>query len=231
MSWWVGPCRKSGHRIFSHSIRLQQAASLLPDASLIQRNEMESDQAKKVLTASRLKEVLHYDPKSGIFTRIPRTAQKKPNRVAGHITVSQSGKAYIRITVDGVRHYAHRLAFLYMQGFVPEQVDHDNGDGCDNRWRNLIASNPLKNARNQRQHSTNTSGVTGVSWLSTRKTWVASIYMDGRLVHLGQRKDFEAAVALRKAAENSRGYSPSHGKPRPIFGPGRGAARRAGVTA
>ena len=47
----------------------------------------------------------------------------------------------------------------------------------------------------------NTSGVPGVDWLSSRKRWRASICFKGQRYYLGKYKNFEDAVAARKAAE------------------------------
>ena len=87
--------------------------------------------SEKSLTAERLREVLDYDPDTGVFTRKVRTASSvKVGDVAG----SLNGKGYIRIRVDGRLYFAHRLAWLYVHGEWPvDQVDHINGIKNDNR--------------------------------------------------------------------------------------------------
>ena len=47
----------------------------------------------------------------------------------------------------------------------------------------------------------NTSGVPGVDWLPSRNRWRATICFKGKRYYLGKYKNFEEAVAARKAAE------------------------------
>ena len=47
----------------------------------------------------------------------------------------------------------------------------------------------------------NTSGVTGVSWCSSRKKWVAQIEFKGKHYSLGRYEDKEKAIEIRKEAE------------------------------
>lgn len=77
-----------------------------------------------MLDQNRLKEILHYDPESGVFTWIMPTS----NRVkAGDVCDTVGPIGYIVIGVLGKRRYAHRLAWLYMTGEWPsDQVDHIN---------------------------------------------------------------------------------------------------------
>jgi hypothetical protein len=65
------------------------------------------------LTWGRLRQVLHYDPETGIFTRLIRTCRKiAPGSVAG----GYRADGYLRIAIDGNRYYGHRLAWFWMTG-------------------------------------------------------------------------------------------------------------------
>lgn len=73
---------------------------------------MTSDKQKS-LTSERLREVLAYDPDTGVFTRKVRTAKRvKIGDVAGCL----NGKGYIHISIDGRLHKAHRLACADLAG-------------------------------------------------------------------------------------------------------------------
>ena len=123
----------------------------------------------KTLTQNRLKELLHYDPETGIFTwRVSRRGAKSGS-VAG---VHDNG--YIRIKIDYELYLAHRLTFLYMEGYFPEyHVDHKNRIRDDNRWSNLRHVSRQCNQRNASIAKDNTSGITGVCWHKNNKKWIS----------------------------------------------------------
>ncbi len=168
-----------------------------------------------MITQARLKELLHYDPDTGIFVWLPIGRHKASGMPAGNHQTNADGKTYIRITVDCVKHYAHRLAWLYEEGEFPRyQVDHSDGDGTNNRKLNLSEATPTQNQRNRRKASNNTSGVTGVS--KSRAVWVASISVRSNQIKLGRYSDKFDAICARKSAENQYDFHSNHGSTRPL---------------
>lgn len=134
------------------------------------------------LTQERLKELLHYDPESGIFTRLVRTSNRTQiNEIAG----SNNGNGYLRICVDGTKYYTHRLAWLYMTGEWPtDQGDHKNTIPSDNRWTNLRDATPAINSQNQRKAKSNSStGFLGV--FPCGKRFKTQVGLDERSQHVG----------------------------------------------
>lgn len=155
----------------------------------------------QILTQSRLKELLHYDPETGLFTRFS-------GKVAGAIRPD----GYVRIMLARELYYAHRLAWLYMTGSLPpEQIDHINGNKTDNRLANLRAVTNFENQKNQRKPVSNTSGIIGVVWHKTKNKWNAQIKHKGRSIHLGYFTDIEEAAAARAKASVQYGFHPNHG--------------------
>lgn len=114
--------------------------------------------ASKKITQEQLKKLVHYDPTTGIFTR------RINNRKIG--TTMSIG--YVSFSVNKQLDYAHRLAFLYMTGEIPEVVDHVNKIKDDNRWINLRAANKSTNSANSKLFKTNTSGYKGVRYDGNR---------------------------------------------------------------
>ena len=120
------------------------------------------------LTQERLKELLDYNPDTGVFTRRVSVQGCKAGDIAGCL----NGKGYRRISVDSKVYVASRLAFLYMGGYLPEyDVDHINRIRDDNKWSNLRHVSRQCNMRNGSRRSTNTSGITGVCWCKQYKKW------------------------------------------------------------
>lgn len=148
------------------------------------------------LTAERLREVLSYDPDTGIFTwRIPR---KKC--AVGMVAGSPEIGRYIRIKIDYELHYAHRLAWLYMTGLWPAcQVDHRNLDKSDNRWVNLREATPKQNSENVKPRSK--SGCRGIDFHSRSRLWRVRITHNLVRQTIGYFKTMEEAITAREAAE------------------------------
>lgn len=160
-----------------------------------------------MIVAERLRELLHYDPATGIFTWLVRTS----NRIqVGDIAGSVAGNGYLLIGVDGVRYYAHRLAWLWMTGKWPSpECDHEDTDPLNNRWTNLREATSGQNKRNMNCPSHNTSGYKGVSFNKGAGKWRASI-KNGKHRHLGYFDDPKSAhqayveAAKKIAGEFSR---------------------------
>jgi hypothetical protein len=104
-----------------------------------------AQEGRGMLSQERLKYLLHYDPETGIFThRVTRSGVVAGSRAG---TIGASG--YIGLRIDGERHSAHRLAFLWMTGQFPaNEVDHINRVRHDNRWINLRPATRQENCRN-----------------------------------------------------------------------------------
>lgn len=139
--------------------------------------------SKSTLTAARLRELLHYDPETGVFTWRVRT---NSHVAAGSSAGSLDGCGYMRIGISGTSHQAHRLAWLHVHGRWPDgDIDHIDGNREKNRISNLRDVAHSVNQQNQRRaHSRNKScGLLGVG--AHRLRWRAQIMVDGKRLHLG----------------------------------------------
>lgn len=151
------------------------------------------------LTQARLKELLHYDPETGVFTW-------HNGKTAGGL----SGHGYLKIQVRGRQYYLHRLAFLWVTGVWPAQeVDHINGVRDDNRWVNLREVGQLENQHNRAFAQRNNScGFLGVSWNKKYLAWQSKIMVAGKRVWLGYHPTAEAAHAAYLKAKDE--LHPTH---------------------
>lgn len=153
---------------------------------------------RKKLTPDRLRNLLRYDPITGLFMwLVSRGRKAKAGQQAGII----NDEGYVAIKIDGVTYKGHRLAFFYVNGAWPDpEADHENGIRHDNRWTNLREATHAENMQNIAMPSTNTSGHIGVCWHVLRKKWQVSIRVDGVLHHVGYFMLFDDAVDAYKAA-------------------------------
>lgn len=146
------------------------------------------------ITQSELKEKLDYDPSTGFFTwKVSPTNIVLAGDVAGCY-----GGGYIHIGIDGCIYKAHRLAWLYVHGYMPEnQIDHINRKRDDNRIKNLREVSGQCNLRNTGNPRNNKSGVKGVSYDYSRNKWLARIKVSQKTYNLGRFDDFTEAVYHR----------------------------------
>lgn len=166
------------------------------------RNETHLAFIRTLPTAERVRELLDYNWETGEFRwRMFRGGTTKIGSLAGWTT--QHG--YRAVSIDCRKYYAHRLAIVWTHGFwVPDCVDHINGDRGDNRIANLRPANVSQNMANARKRKDNKSGYKGVSWNRRDKRWCSFIRRNGKTVGLGSFKTAEEAYAAycAAAAEN-----------------------------
>ena len=89
-----------------------------------------------MVSVDRLKQLLHYNRRTGLFRwKVGRSTSSPSGSIAG----CTESKGYTQIGVDGIRYMAHRLAWLWCHGDIPDGmvIDHKNGDRGDNRIVNL----------------------------------------------------------------------------------------------
>lgn len=145
-----------------------------------------------------LRGLLSYDPTTGVFTRRASPSRRHAAKVGAPCGAVNKANGYVEIHVAGVNRLAHRLAWIYVHGAVPDgmRIDHANRDRADNRLTNLRLASHADNLRNCKLRQDNTSGVKGVSFDRSRGKWAAAV---GR-VKLGRFDTLEQATAARQAA-------------------------------
>lgn len=152
-----------------------------------------------MLTLERLKQLLRYDPDTGMFTWLAQQG-KRADLVGEAAGFDVNG--YIGICVDYEKYPAHCLAWFYVHGEWPAlEVDHRNRKRSDNRIGNLRQATHKQNTYNQSLRESSSTGVIGVARDSQTGKFRAHITVDGKTIHLGRFFALEDAVTVRRVAE------------------------------
>ena len=153
-------------------------------------------------TQERVKELLHHDPDTGLFTWLVDRMNSKAGGVAG----PKDGKGYPSVSLDGKTCGLHRLAVIYMSGQITKPwVDHKDCDPSNNRWNNLREATRRENRTNSRMRSDCKSGKKGATLLKNGR-FLAQITLNGKAEYIGKFDTAEEAhQAYLKAANDAFG--------------------------
>jgi len=153
-----------------------------------------------MIDAATLRNLLHYDPNTGVFTWRVHSNVNYVGAVAG----CSMGSGYRRLGIAGKRYYEHRLAWLYVYGVWPtNQIDHINNIKNDNRIRNLREATVSQNHANKSKYKGKLSK--GVKKYPHNK-FSASIQVNGKYKYLGiYDTEEQAHAAYCEAAQKEFG--------------------------
>jgi hypothetical protein len=136
---------------------------------------------KQVATIERIREVLGYNPETGIFVWKKRN-DVRPCWNARHagkktgVKTNIHGFYSICIVIDSKTYRAHRVAWAYVHGYWPKnEIDHINLDPCDNRIANLREADRAQNECNKRVRVDNKLGIKGIHWDKTRNKYFVQL--------------------------------------------------------
>lgn len=149
------------------------------------------------MTADEVRALFIYDPSTGVFDRIDKSAKRRQH--TGTIN-RRKDTSYAVLCVNGKRHYAHRAAWLYVHGVLDDSmvIDHRDGNGLNNSITNLRLVTREINQRNRRKKdSTIAPGI--YAHRGGFVVYFASVYA-------GWKKDLFEALCIRKSLEAKNGY-------------------------
>lgn len=136
------------------------------------------------LTADRLRFLFDYSPETGAFTRKVGIRGSSKGSVVG--TIKSNG--YLHFAVDFKKYLAHRLAWLYVRGSMPDgDIDHMDGDRKNNAIANLRCvdrSTNLENIKKAKSHNKST-GLLGAYPVDGSSRYCSKIQVRGKTLHLG----------------------------------------------
>ena len=118
---------------------------------------------------------------------------------AGSLAGTSNHRGYWKTRIHGKYYGNHRLIFMHFNGYVPNYVDHIDGNTSNNRIENLRDSTPTQNQLNSRLHKNNTSGAKGVVWSRRMNKWFVQLKVNGTQKYFGSYKDIDYAKFIADA--------------------------------
>lgn len=145
-----------------------------------------------MITQDELQQALYFNPRTGVF----RWKFKRPGRCrgVGNVAGSKRVNGYISISINGSSFYAHRLAWLWVYGFMPRYLDHVDGNKENNAINNLRIASKSQNGFNRGKAGHNTSGYKGVYWDGRSKAWFGKFVVLGTQITTGYFKSKKSAA-------------------------------------
>ena len=149
---------------------------------------------ERKLSAVRLRSLLDYDPKTGIFQWKRANARRKAGERAGWIR--PDGRNLIRI--GPTRYLASRLAWLYVYGEWPERyVDHIDRDKANDAISNLRQADKQQNSWNAGVRNQNTLGLRNIT--THRKRFVVRFLRGRETIFRQSFRSLDDAIRVRDA--------------------------------
>lgn len=154
---------------------------------------MMKSNAPKAIDIEAAKAALNYDPDTGIFTwRISTNGRIKVGDVAGNSEIG-----YVRISVDGKRYLAHRLAWaIYYGEQPPKHIDHKNEIKTDSRICNLRGASFSQNLYNKGVQRNN---ALGFKWVHQHKNGSFVAVVNSQYLGCYDTAESAHAIALKYA--------------------------------
>jgi hypothetical protein len=158
-----------------------------------------------VVTQEYLKRLFEYDSETGLFYNRSSRGRARAGKVAGSYTCG-----YWRIIIDGEKYYAHHLAWLYVYGEWPSEIDHRDGNRSNNKIANLRIATRTENGFNAKREA-GESGLKGAYLDKRSLMWHSKIQIGGRVTWLGSFNTAEEAhKAFMAAVEANHGEFAYH---------------------
>jgi HNH endonuclease len=135
----------------------------------------------------RIEDILEYNPETGVFKWKSGPLVNRP--------VGTMDRGYLRITVNGIKYKASRLAWYLYYGVWPGEIDHINRQKDDDRIANLRDVSRSENQINTPARTS--SGEKGVYYRWNVRKWVVYVRRGYRLRYLGGFPSREEAIRAR----------------------------------
>jgi hypothetical protein len=146
-----------------------------------------------------VKDLFEYQQDGTFIRKVSTSNRVKVGDKVGWNTIN--GK-YLGVCVNGTKQLMHRMIFLYHYGYLPENIDHIDGNGTNNRIENLRAASFRENMLNRKGSGDSKSGVKGVYWSKSSNKWAVHCSVNKKIKYFGVYDDIELAELVAIEVRN-----------------------------
>lgn len=152
--------------------------------------------AEQIITKEYLNELFEYRD-GELYWKFRKSPSVKINKPLGYVSKYDR---YSKVTIDRKSYKLHRIIFLFHKGYLPDYIDHINGNTLDNRIENLRETTYFGNTQNAKIRKDSSSSVKGVYFHKITKKWSASCQSNKKRYYLGLFDTIEEAEKVVKSA-------------------------------
>ena len=123
---------------------------------------------------------------------------------------SMGGRGYLKVKLNRKMYYNHRIIFFLHHGYMPEYIDHIDGDPLNNNIENLRACDKKQNSWNRKALKNTKSGIKGVCPANGK--WQVYCGANGKSHYIGLYDNIkEAEKAAKEARKRLHGEFANYG--------------------
>ncbi len=122
-------------------------------------------------------------------------------RPGDKVLVKPDEHGYLYVTWKRKHYAVHRVVFLLVYGWLPDCIDHIDGDPGNNAAENLRAATRLQNQYNRRMNRTNRSGAKNIT--RHQGKWAVRFSHYGKTKHFGCYDTLEEAKTVAEKVRKS----------------------------
>lgn len=149
------------------------------------------------LTASEASNLFEY--RDGILYWKVSRGKVMAGDIAGNLNKAM-GRMYVGVNKKLV--LLHRVVFLMHHGYLPNMVDHIDGNPLNNRIENLRPATRSENNQNRKTNKNTVSGIKGVDWHKQVGKWRVQVRVAGKKKHFGLYAHKEIAETIAMMARH-----------------------------
>lgn len=139
-------------------------------------------------TYEYLHDFFEYCDNGTLVWKVDRRVKCK-GKEAGHTRPD----GYVAVRLGKQRLLVHRVIFAMWHGYMPDVIDHIDGNPNNNRIENLREADNSKNQQNRKLDCRSKVGVKNVSYFRRDKNYMVRMKIDGKVRLFGYYKDLELA--------------------------------------